>query len=95
MQQSAECGAAIFHPAALNHGDDVIWPTHRIIVAQWSPRLYALEKSEPPPRVMPVVLAEWNLRPATDPKEVAVPPVEDPKRHRQASYQKILTGAPK
>jgi hypothetical protein len=62
---------------------------------QIAPRLYALEKTEPPPRVMPVVLAEWNLTPATDPKEVAVPPVEDPKWHRQAGYQKILTGAPK
>jgi hypothetical protein len=31
-----------------------------------SPRLYALERSEPPPRVMPFVLAQWGLKPLTD-----------------------------
>jgi len=31
-----------------------------------SPRMYALEQSEPPPRVMPFVLAQWGLKPSTD-----------------------------
>jgi len=36
-----------------------------------APRLYALERSEPPPRVMPRVLIEWGLDPLTDPSEMA------------------------
>ena len=36
-----------------------------------APRLYALEHSEPPPRVMPSVLIEWGLEPHTDPSEMA------------------------
>ena len=36
-----------------------------------APRLYSLESSEPPPRIMPRVLIEWNLKPATDPSEAA------------------------
>ena len=36
-----------------------------------APRLYALERSEPPPRVMPAVLRYWGLDPATDPKDAA------------------------
>jgi hypothetical protein len=35
------------------------------------PRMYALERSEPPPRIMPHILAEWGLRPATEPTETA------------------------
>ena len=35
-----------------------------------APRLYALERSEPPPRVMPHVLREWGLTPTTDPSEM-------------------------
>lgn len=31
-----------------------------------APRMYALERSEPPPRVMPHVLREWGLQPLTD-----------------------------
>jgi len=33
--------------------------------------MYALERSEPPPRVMPHVLTEWGLKPLTDPAETA------------------------
>ena len=40
-----------------------------------APRLYALEHSEPPPRVMPRVLIEWGLEPHTDPSEIA--PTDD------------------
>jgi hypothetical protein len=40
-------------------------------VKQVAPRLYALERSEPPPRVMPYVLRAWGLEPATDPQETA------------------------
>jgi len=36
-----------------------------------STRLYALERSEPPPRVIPRVLAEWGLKPLTDHAEAA------------------------
>ena len=36
-----------------------------------APRLHALERNEPPPRIMPRVLIEWNLTPATDPSEAA------------------------
>jgi hypothetical protein len=31
-----------------------------------APRMYALERSEPPPRVMPHVIAAWGLEPVTD-----------------------------
>jgi hypothetical protein len=41
-----------------------------------APRLYALERSEPPPRIMPRVLSEWNLTPKTDPSEAASAPAE-------------------
>jgi hypothetical protein len=40
-----------------------------------APRLYALERSEPPPRIMPHVLAEWGLKPLTDPSAAA--PLDD------------------
>ena len=40
-----------------------------------APRLYALERSEPPPRVMPAVLRYWGLDPATDPRDAA--PLDD------------------
>jgi hypothetical protein len=33
------------------------------------PRMYALERSEPPPRVMPHVLTEWRLKPLSTPSE--------------------------
>ena len=36
-----------------------------------APRLYALERTEPPPRVMPQVLSTWGLKPVTDVKESA------------------------
>jgi hypothetical protein len=36
-----------------------------------SRRIYALERSEPPPRVMPRVLTEWGLKPLTDRAEAA------------------------
>jgi hypothetical protein len=36
-----------------------------------APRLYALERNEPPPRIMPRVLSEWNLTLATDPNKAA------------------------
>jgi hypothetical protein len=36
-----------------------------------APRMYALERSEPPPRVMPHVLAEWGLPPLTERGETA------------------------
>jgi hypothetical protein len=41
-------------------------------VQRISRRMYALERSEPPPRVMPHVLSEWGLKPLTDPAEAAV-----------------------
>ena len=41
-------------------------------VRKIAPRMYALERAEPPPRVMPHVLAEWGLKPLTDPPETAV-----------------------
>jgi hypothetical protein len=49
-----------------------------------APRLFALERTEPPPRVMPHVLAAWNLKPATDPSGTAriddrLPPINAPK----------------
>jgi hypothetical protein len=34
-------------------------------------RLRDLERAEPPPRVMPHVVAEWGLKPVTDPSETA------------------------
>jgi hypothetical protein len=44
---------------------------------------------------MPIVLSEWNLTPSTDPKEVAIPPAQEPTaRHLgrgKASYTRILT----
>jgi hypothetical protein len=58
------------------------FPVHSVTPEQWrssvqliplagylktiSRRLYALERSEPPPRIMPRVLAEWGLEPLTD-----------------------------
>jgi hypothetical protein len=41
-------------------------------VPRISSRLYALERAEPPPRVMPHVLNAWGLKPLTDRTEVAV-----------------------
>jgi hypothetical protein len=41
-------------------------------VQRISRRMYALERAEPPPRVMPHVLTEWGLKPLTDPAEAAV-----------------------
>ncbi|PTM96123.1 hypothetical protein [Mycoplana dimorpha] len=41
-------------------------------VQRVSRRMYALERTEPPPRVMPHVLMAWGLRPLTDPAETAV-----------------------
>jgi hypothetical protein len=40
-------------------------------VKQVAPRLYALERAEPPPRIMPAVLREWGLEPSTSPDEAA------------------------
>jgi len=37
-----------------------------------APRFFALERTEPPPRVMPHVLLEWGLDPVTDPSEMEV-----------------------
>jgi hypothetical protein len=34
-----------------------------------APRLYALERTEPPPRVMPIVLETWGLTPRSSPEE--------------------------
>jgi hypothetical protein len=34
-------------------------------------RMYALERAEPPPRIMPDVLTTWGLTPKTDPAEMA------------------------
>jgi hypothetical protein len=42
--------------------------------AEIAPRLCALERTEPPPRVMPHVLVEWGLEPVTDPSERATFP---------------------
>lgn len=36
-----------------------------------APRLYALERTEPPPRVMPHVLTAWGLKPRSTPMETA------------------------
>jgi hypothetical protein len=41
-------------------------------VQRISRRMYALERSEAPPRVMPHVLTEWGLKPLTDPAESMV-----------------------
>ena len=41
-------------------------------VQRISRRMYALERAEPPPRIMPHVLTEWGLKPLTDPAETAV-----------------------
>jgi hypothetical protein len=41
-------------------------------VQRASRRMYALERSELPPRVMPHVVTEWGLEPLTDPAEAAV-----------------------
>ena len=38
-------------------------------ISRW---MYALERAEPPPRIMPHVLTEWGLKPLTDPAETAV-----------------------
>jgi hypothetical protein len=40
-----------------------------------APRMYAIERAEPPPRIMPHVLAEWGLEPKTDPSETS--PLDD------------------
>ncbi|MDR3468560.1 MAG: hypothetical protein P4M07_21725 [Xanthobacteraceae bacterium] len=37
-----------------------------------APRMYALERTEPPPRVMPHVLLAWELQPRTDREDIAV-----------------------
>jgi hypothetical protein len=37
-----------------------------------SRRMYALERSEPPPRIMPRVLTEWGLKPSTDRAQAAL-----------------------
>lgn len=36
-----------------------------------APRMYAIERAEPRPRIMPHVLVEWGLRPETDPSETS------------------------
>jgi hypothetical protein len=40
-----------------------------------APRMYAIERAEPPPRIMPHVLVEWELKPKTDPSETS--PLDD------------------
>jgi hypothetical protein len=40
-------------------------------VQRISRRMYALERAEPPPRIMPHVLTEWGLKPLTDAAETA------------------------
>ncbi len=57
---------------------------------QIAPRLYALERTEPPPRIMPLVLSAWGLTPITDPSEVAH--VND--RHRPAGIQQSSLSVP-
>jgi hypothetical protein len=47
-------------------------------VERIAPRLYALERSEPPPRVMPDVLIAWGLEPRSDPSERAHIPGRGP-----------------
>jgi hypothetical protein len=47
-------------------------------VERIAPRLYALERSEPPPRVMPDVLTAWGLEPRSDPSERAHIPGRGP-----------------
>lgn len=49
-----------------------------------APRLYALERTEPPPRIMPHVLAAWNLPSVTDPREAA--PIDD--RHPKTNVSR-------
>jgi hypothetical protein len=47
-----------------------------------APRLYGLERAEPPPRIMPHILKEWGLQPSTDPSEAAPLPVDpSPTKH--------------
>ncbi len=63
------------------------FPTPRMTPDQWpkilkpmkfadyldriAPRMYAIKRAEPPPRIMPHVLAEWGLKPKTDPSETS------------------------
>jgi hypothetical protein len=62
--------------------------TKSILLAEYlkriAPRLYALERAEPPPRIMPHVLLEWGLQPKTDPSETAV---LDDRRQNPAQVQ--------
>lgn len=40
-------------------------------VQKIAPRLFALERMEPPPRVMPIVIEAWGLIPKSDPSQIA------------------------
>jgi hypothetical protein len=64
------------------------FPTRGITLEQWNaahkpipladyvkriaPRMYALERAESPPRIMPHVLTDWGIEPLTDPADTAV-----------------------
>ncbi len=45
-------------------------------VKRVAPRLYALERSKPPPRIRPHILAEWGLKALTDPLDTATDPAK-------------------
>jgi hypothetical protein len=57
-----------------------------------APRLYALERTEPPPRVMPHVLVEWGLKPVTDPSEAAA--FDDRRPSPRGSSPVVQSSAP-
>jgi hypothetical protein len=55
-----------------------------------APRLYALERTEPPPRVMPHVLMAWGLKPITEASESAA---VDDRRQSPAAVKPMIPGA--
>jgi hypothetical protein len=50
-----------------------------------APRMYALERTEPPPKIMPYVLAEWGLQPLGDPLDTAS--LEDDRWRTSVGYR--------
>ncbi len=40
-----------------------------------APRMYAIERAEPPPKITPHILTAWGLTPLTDPSGIS--PLDD------------------